>query len=57
MKALREATGCDRAGRILQDNYYGWFERVRRGVYRLTPAGEEALVQYADVIEAWSQGR
>jgi len=57
VKALREATGCDRAGRILQDNYYGWFERVRRGVYRLTPAGEEALVQYAYVIEAWSQGR
>lgn len=55
VKALRELTGCERAGRILQDNYYGWFERVRRGVYRLTPAGEEALVQYARVIEAWDR--
>lgn len=55
VKALRELTGCERAGRILQDNYYGWFERVRRGVYRLTPAGEGALVQYADVIATWSQ--
>jgi hypothetical protein len=31
------------AAAILQSNYYGWFERVRRGVYRLTDAGRAAL--------------
>lgn len=35
------------AGRILQRNVYGWFERVERGVYRLTPAGEAALRRWS----------
>ncbi len=34
------------AGRILLDNVHGWFERVERGVYRLTPAGEAALARW-----------
>ena len=34
------------AAAILQSNYYGWFERVERGVYRLTDAGWAALVQW-----------
>ncbi|WP_372620090.1 DUF2161 family putative PD-(D/E)XK-type phosphodiesterase [Falsiroseomonas sp.] len=29
------------AGRILLRNVYGWFERVERGTYRLTPLGED----------------
>lgn len=31
---------------ILQRNVYGWFERVERGVYRLTDAGEMALKRW-----------
>jgi len=31
------------AAAILRRNYYGWFERVARGVYRLTDAGRAAL--------------
>ncbi|MBC2775305.1 hypothetical protein H6M51_20810 [Rhizobium sp. AQ_MP] len=34
------------AGKILQGNVYGWFERVERGVYALTPAGLEALSRW-----------
>lgn len=37
------------AGKILQGNVYGWFERVERGVYGLTPSGHEALGR-------WGQG-
>ena len=37
----------NKAGPILRDNHYGWFERVRRGVYGLTPKGREALDVYA----------
>jgi hypothetical protein len=33
------------AARILQRNHYGWFARVERGLYRLTPAGEQAAAQ------------
>ncbi len=32
-----------RAAAILYRNVYGWFERVERGRYALTPAGREAL--------------
>ena len=34
------------AGRILLRNVYGWFERIDRGVYRLTPLGEQALTRW-----------
>ncbi|MDF2628348.1 MAG: hypothetical protein K0R39_2179 [Symbiobacteriaceae bacterium] len=47
---IKAATGCAKAADILQSNVYGWFERERPGVYRVTPAGEEALKQYADVL-------
>ena len=36
-----------RAAAILYRNVYGWFERVGRGTYGLTPAGEAALLQFA----------
>jgi hypothetical protein len=32
-----------RAANILRDNFYGWFDRVERGVYGLTDAGRAAL--------------
>ena len=31
---------------ILQRNVYGWFERVERGIYRLTEPGEAALKRW-----------
>ena len=38
------------AASILRRNVYGWFERVDRGLYRLTPAGEAALQRWADTV-------
>ena len=35
-----------RAAAILYRNVYGWFERVGRGQYRLTPAGRDALLRW-----------
>lgn len=51
-KQLREMTNKDKVNRMLQHNYYGWFERVRRGIYQVTEEGEQALDQYAHVIES-----
>lgn len=51
---LKEASGVGKAASILQDNHYGWFERVARGRYRLTEAGLSALSEYAAVVSAWS---
>jgi hypothetical protein len=36
------------AGRILLSNVYGWFERVERGSYGLTPTGRDALMTFGD---------
>lgn len=48
---VRERAGVERAGPIMQDNHYGWFERVRRGYYDLSPRGREELPQWADALE------
>lgn len=47
--ALRASTGVERAGAIVQANHYGWFERVRRGVYVLSPKGAAALDSYPSI--------
>ncbi|MEL6233269.1 MAG: DUF2161 family putative PD-(D/E)XK-type phosphodiesterase [Pseudomonadota bacterium] len=42
-RAVASATGVARATEIMRDDHYGWFERVARGVYALTPRGAAAL--------------
>ncbi|MBX3503540.1 MAG: hypothetical protein KF889_29210 [Alphaproteobacteria bacterium] len=44
--ALKACGAVPDAGRILLDDVYGWFERVERGVYGLSPAGREGLVKF-----------
>jgi hypothetical protein len=44
--ALRAAADVPRAASILRSDYYGWFERVERGVYAITPAGRRGLGQF-----------
>lgn len=43
VKDLREKTGIERTGPILQSNHYGWFDRIERGIYSLSDTGHEAL--------------
>jgi hypothetical protein len=43
VRELRAAGDNPNAGGILLRDVYGWFERVGRGVYRLTPRGALAL--------------
>jgi len=44
--ALRAAGDAPNAAAILRDDFYGWFERVERGVYTLTPKGRRGLRQF-----------
>lgn len=48
--AIARATGVPQATRIMRDDHYGWFERVERGVYALTPAGRRGLADWADAL-------
>lgn len=45
---VRDQADVDRAGPILRDNHYGWFERTRRGYYALSPKGERELDDWPD---------
>jgi hypothetical protein len=40
---VKDATGVERATAMMRDDHYGWFEKVEKGVYGLTPAGTAAL--------------
>ncbi len=49
-RQIREWTGYAKADMMLRDDYYGWFARVQKGVYRLTASGEAALRDYREVV-------
>ncbi len=46
VSTIRGATRVDRAAAIFHSNYYGWFERLSRGVYGLTASGHAATQQF-----------
>lgn len=50
-RQVRDLISSDKAASMLRDNVYGWFRRVERGVYAVTPAGVAALEQFASVLE------
>jgi hypothetical protein len=50
VSVLRDRTGVSRAGPILRDNHYGWFERVKTGHYSLSPKGERELVDWPGAL-------
>jgi hypothetical protein len=43
LRAMRASGDVPDAAGILQRDVYGWFERVARGTYALSPRGREAL--------------
>ncbi|MDH3222741.1 MAG: DUF2161 family putative PD-(D/E)XK-type phosphodiesterase [Gemmatimonadota bacterium] len=50
LSALKSRTGVDRAGNIVRDNHYGWFERVRLGHYALSPRGHREIGDWSTVL-------
>jgi len=54
LSELRAATGVADASAILQRNVYGWFARLARGTYALSPNGQDALSQFAGALAALS---
>jgi hypothetical protein len=51
VSVIRERTGVDRAGAILRDNHYGWFDRTKRGYYQLSPKGRRELDDWSAALE------
>lgn len=44
--AVAKDTGVPVATRLMADNHYGWFKRVEKGVYFLTPDGKKGLADW-----------
>ena len=43
-------SGVARAGNVMRDNHYGWFEKTARGIYAATDAGAAILVEHAGEV-------
>ena len=54
VSALSDRTGVSRAGPILRDNHYGWFDRVKVGHYALSSDGQLGLKRWSHALPALS---
>ncbi len=50
VRCIRERSGVGRAGTILRDNHYGWFERVKTGHYHLSPKGRREMADWSEAL-------
>ena len=48
---LRKAGSGDKVISILNNNFYGWFERVSRGRYILSKKGKTELNKYREIVD------
>lgn len=50
-KEIRELfPTCSKTTNLLNQNYYNWYERVSRGVYKITDLGDNALGEHTGVV-------
>jgi hypothetical protein len=50
-KALVELGTGRKTSSILTKNYYGWFERIKRGTYVISDKGKEEVKEYPELLE------
>lgn len=50
-KALKDMGAGDKIPSILTNNYYGWFERIKRGTYMITEKGKLEVQEYQDLVK------
>ncbi|WP_223070399.1 DUF2161 domain-containing phosphodiesterase [Paenibacillus caui] len=54
-RQAKELSGVSATAAIMQRNYYGWFRRIARGRYCLTPEGLSALEEYEEMLSSLKQ--
>lgn len=50
-KALRQMGTGDKTLSILSKNYYGWFERVQRGIYTVNQKGKSEIKEFPEIVQ------
>jgi hypothetical protein len=54
-KSLRELGTGDKTQSILHKNYYGWFEKIQRGIYRISEKGKKELQSFPELVKYYSE--
>lgn len=54
-KRLRELGTGPKTQSILSKNFYGWFEKVHRGIYKIHPQGKIALDNYSETADYYKK--
>ncbi|MGM0876910.1 MAG: DUF2161 domain-containing phosphodiesterase [Bacillota bacterium] len=49
-KALVQMGTGDKTSSILTKNFYGWFERIKRGTYVISEKGKQEVKKYPDLL-------
>jgi hypothetical protein len=49
-KMLNQLGSGKNTSSVLTKNYYGWFERIKRGIYVITEKGKEEIKEYPELI-------
>ncbi len=52
-RQLRSLGTAEKTLSILSNNYYGWFQRIARGVYELTAVGTTGLSEYPHLSDRY----
>jgi hypothetical protein len=54
-KALKELGTGDKTSSILTQNYYGWFERIKRGTYVISEKGKQEVKEYPELLNYYKE--
>lgn len=54
-KALRQLGTGDKTLSILTKNYYGWYEKMERGIYTISEKGKQEITQFPDILNYFSK--
>jgi len=49
---VAKMAGFEKATNLMAANHYGWFEKVERGIYGLTPEGAKALEEHSGLVSS-----
>lgn len=54
-KEVKSFGGDEKCGYIMNSNAYGWFKKIRKGIYAITTEGRKGLLEYPELEQYYTQ--
>jgi hypothetical protein len=54
-KELRQLGTGDKTLSILAKNYYGWYEKIERGIYAISEKGKKGITEFPEIVRYFSE--